>query len=90
MSVDWIGSALEAPKVDSRVSNEDVNGGRPESQSPKVMPQGSEAIEMPGFWGQGTEDQAQRSVGDFCVMCVLLKSGLLGSYSKRLQALGSP
>lgn len=69
----WIGSAwvsvsfvsaLEAVEVGSSVSNEDVYGGRPETQSPKAMP-GSGAIEMSGFWEQRTEDQAQESSGDF-------------------------
>lgn len=40
--------ALETLEEDSRVSNEDMSGGRSESQSPKAMP-GSRVLEVSGF-----------------------------------------
>lgn len=54
VSVSFV-SALEAVEVGSRISNEDMNVGRPETQSLKAMP-GSGAIEMSVFWEQRTED----------------------------------
>lgn len=51
VSVSFV-SALEAVEVGS---NEDMNGGRPETQSLKAIP-GSGAIEMSVFWEQRTED----------------------------------